>query len=129
MTARKDFKIDGYPVSQQEILDQATMIRGNVVRSIGLAARILRHDGRDVTFPDASKAELRACVEGTLKEQGFLPRMRTQEARAGKAAPTTPEPGPRTDTAADGLDAMAAWNSADIAQHINKQTRKDVSND
>lgn len=44
----RPYKIDGYPVSKQELLDQATMIRGNTVRSLGLAARILREDGREV---------------------------------------------------------------------------------
>ena len=44
----RPYKIDTYPVSKQELLDQASMIRGNNVRSVGLAARILREDGRDV---------------------------------------------------------------------------------
>lgn len=44
----RPYKIDSYPVSKQEILDQATMIRGSTVRSIGLAIRILRDEGRDV---------------------------------------------------------------------------------
>ena len=45
----RPFKIDGFPVSRQEILDQATMIRGNEVLSLGLALRVLRNEGRDVT--------------------------------------------------------------------------------
>ena len=44
----RPYKIDSYPVSKQELLDQATLIRGNTVRSLGLAARILRNEGRDV---------------------------------------------------------------------------------
>lgn len=44
----RPYKIDGYPVSKQELLDQATMIRDNPVRSVGLAARTLREEGRDV---------------------------------------------------------------------------------
>lgn len=51
MTEPRPYKISGYPVTKQEVLDQATMIRGNTVRSIGLAARIIREDGRDVDFP------------------------------------------------------------------------------
>ena len=47
----RPYKIDGYPVSKQELLDQATIIRGNEVRSVGLAARVLRDEGRDVAFP------------------------------------------------------------------------------
>lgn len=43
------YKIDGYPVTRQEVLDQATMIRGNVVKSLGLAIRILRNEGREVS--------------------------------------------------------------------------------
>lgn len=48
---RRTFKISGHPVTRQEVLDQATMIRGNTVRSIGLAVRIIREDGRDVDLP------------------------------------------------------------------------------
>lgn len=53
MSETRDYKISGYPVTKQEVLDQATIIRGNEVRSIGLAARIIREDGRDVDFPQA----------------------------------------------------------------------------
>ena len=52
MNEARAWKIDGYPVSKQEVLDQAEMTRGNVVRSIGLAIRILREDGRDVHVPE-----------------------------------------------------------------------------
>lgn len=45
----RPWKIDGYPVSRREVLDQATMICGNTVRSLGLALRVLRNEGREVT--------------------------------------------------------------------------------
>lgn len=105
----------------------------------------------------ARKAELNACVVGTLTSQGFLPHSRTQEARAGEAAPTDPSlrtdfPGvvperglavqskespivafyegqPVNNPAADWLDAMAAWGSAEIAEYTNKKAREDVSHD
>ena len=51
MSEGRTFKISGHPVTRQEVLDQATMIRGNTVRSIGLAVRIIREDGRDVDIP------------------------------------------------------------------------------
>lgn len=44
------YKIDGYAVSEKELLEQAGILRGNIVRSVGLAARIIREDGRDVEF-------------------------------------------------------------------------------
>lgn len=53
MSEDRTYKISGHPVTKQEVLDQATMIRGNTVRSIGLAVRIIRQDGRDVDFPAA----------------------------------------------------------------------------
>lgn len=48
----RPYKIDGYPVSKQELLDQAAIIRGNNVRSIGLATRILREEGHDVELDE-----------------------------------------------------------------------------
>ena len=45
----RPWRIDGYPVSRQEVLEQATMIRGNEVQSLGLAIRVLRNEGREVT--------------------------------------------------------------------------------
>ena len=52
------WNIDGYPVSEQEVLEQATMIRGNDVRSLGLALRILREDGREVS----SRSDAATCT-------------------------------------------------------------------
>lgn len=43
------YKIDGYPVSRQEFLDQASMIVGSDVASVSSAKRILTEEGRDVT--------------------------------------------------------------------------------
>jgi len=51
----RPWKIDGYPVSKQEVLDQATMIRGNTVRSFGLALRTLREEGREVIENETAK--------------------------------------------------------------------------
>ena len=45
----RPYKIDGYPVSRQEVLDQATMISGQNVRSMATAKRVLEDDGREVT--------------------------------------------------------------------------------
>lgn len=44
----REYKIDGYPVTRQEVLDQATMISGITVYSIATARRILKDDGREV---------------------------------------------------------------------------------
>lgn len=45
----RSYKIDGYPVSRQEFLDQASMIVGSDVASVSSAKRILTEEGRDVT--------------------------------------------------------------------------------
>ena len=45
----RPYKIDGYPVSRQELLDQAHMISGRMVTLISTAKRILAEDGREVT--------------------------------------------------------------------------------
>ena len=48
-TNDRPYKIDGYPVTRQEVLDQATIISGRTIRSIPTAKRILAEDGREVT--------------------------------------------------------------------------------
>ena len=45
----QNYKIDGYPVSRQELLDQASMIVGRDVAAVSSAKRILTEEGRDVT--------------------------------------------------------------------------------
>lgn len=45
----RPYKIDGYPVSRQELLDQASMILGRKVAAVSSAKRILTKEGRDVT--------------------------------------------------------------------------------
>ena len=54
----RPYKIDGYPVSRQEVLDQAYMISGKPVRTITVAKQVLKEDGREVTgpIPEASDA-------------------------------------------------------------------------
>lgn len=51
MKELREYKIDGYPVSRQEVLDQAYMISGRVVRTITVAKQVLKEDGREVTGP------------------------------------------------------------------------------
>jgi hypothetical protein len=43
------YRIDGYRVSRQELLDQASMIVGRDVTDVSSARRILTEEGRDVT--------------------------------------------------------------------------------
>lgn len=45
----RDYKIDGWPVTRQEVLEQATIISGESVLTIGRAKSILAADGREVT--------------------------------------------------------------------------------
>lgn len=45
----RPYKIDGYPVSRQELLDQASMMAGRDVSTVASAKRILSEEGRDVT--------------------------------------------------------------------------------
>lgn len=45
----RPWKIDGYPVTEQEVLDQAHIISGRPVRFFNKARLILREDGREVT--------------------------------------------------------------------------------
>lgn len=45
----RPWKIDGFPVTTQEVLDQATLISGRVVKFFNQARLILREDGREVT--------------------------------------------------------------------------------
>lgn len=54
----RPYKIDGYPVSRQEVLDQAYMIAGKPVRTLTVAKQILADDGREVTgpIPEANNA-------------------------------------------------------------------------
>lgn len=49
--ADRPYKIDGCPVSRQEVLDQAHMISGKPVRTLTVAKQILADDGREVTGP------------------------------------------------------------------------------
>ena len=44
----RPYRISGYPVSKQELLDQAEIICGHPVHSVGMAKRIIEADGRDV---------------------------------------------------------------------------------
>lgn len=46
--AYRPFKISGYPVSQQELLDQASIIAGHEIRTVREAKHIIVTDGRDV---------------------------------------------------------------------------------
>jgi hypothetical protein len=48
-TQGRPYKIDGHPVSMQELLDQASMIVGRDVAAVSSAKRILTEEGRDVT--------------------------------------------------------------------------------
>lgn len=48
-TQGRPYKIDGYPVSRQELLDQASMIAGRDVSAVSSAKRILSEEGRDVS--------------------------------------------------------------------------------
>lgn len=49
-TYDRPYKIDGYPVSRQELLDQGTIISGKEVTDAREATRILTEDGREVTM-------------------------------------------------------------------------------
>lgn len=49
-TNDRPYKIDGYPVSRQELLDQGTIISGKTVTDAREATRILEQDGREVTM-------------------------------------------------------------------------------
>lgn len=51
------YSIDGYPVSRQEVLDQATMICGQTVYSLASAKHILKDDGREVTKNEQTSRE------------------------------------------------------------------------
>ena len=44
----RPYKISGYAVSQQELLDQAGMIVGREIKTVREAKRIIIADGRDV---------------------------------------------------------------------------------
>lgn len=48
----RDYKIDGYPVSRQEALDQATIIAGSRVHTLSRARKVLSEDGRELTSRD-----------------------------------------------------------------------------
>lgn len=43
-TQGRPYKIDGYPVSRQELLDQASMIAGRDVSAVSSAKRILSEE-------------------------------------------------------------------------------------
>lgn len=49
-TNDRPYKIDGHPVSRQELLDQGTIISGKTVTDARVATRILEEDGREVTM-------------------------------------------------------------------------------
>lgn len=49
-TQGRPYKIDGYPVSRQELLDQGAIISGKTVTDAREATRILEADGREVTM-------------------------------------------------------------------------------
>lgn len=46
---KRNWLIDSYPVTQQEVLDQATIVSGQSVYSIATAKRVLEDDGREVS--------------------------------------------------------------------------------
>lgn len=48
-TEDRPYRIDGYPVSKQELLDQATIISGRTISYVTSARRILANEGREVT--------------------------------------------------------------------------------
>lgn len=48
-TNDRPYKIDGYPVSRQELLDQGTIISGKTITDVRDAKCILAEDGREVT--------------------------------------------------------------------------------
>lgn len=46
---KRPYKIDGYPVTAQELIDHGTIISGRMVTDVETARRILAEDGREVT--------------------------------------------------------------------------------
>ena len=49
-THDRPYKIDGFPVSRQELLDQGTIISGEAVTDARVATKILTDEGREVTM-------------------------------------------------------------------------------
>ena len=59
----RPYKIDGYPVSLREVLDQATIISGQTVGSLRRAQLVLEQEGRELTLPKRLKPQYERCTK------------------------------------------------------------------